>query len=340
VPTSVWNASKNELGFCPNTGFREGEVAIDGMPAGVAPIYPWIYTGGLDPYLWFPIPGVQTLNFSPYRVNLTPFAGYLSNGRTPVISVGVYNSFDHFTGAGNLLLYLDPKQRTVTGGIVRNTLTATPNQRIANGIKYGTGSGLFGGPAATGPVTVSSSRNYEITGYVDSSRGKITTSVRGNLSFVNAQTYAYTATSYKSTTAMQSKGIVTITTTGGGPKTVVRKTYDYPLEVIYPISSVKTGGYQLPITIYQGDDETTSGSGTTATSSSLQNTVTSRDTMIFDSKFNWIGVANGASSQLFTYTGAQGTCYGKELTSKNNVLTAVTNPGCGTKPPPPPIPLP
>jgi hypothetical protein len=51
------------------------------QPAGVAPVYPWIFTGGIDPFLWFPMPGVQTLNFVPYRVDLTPFAATLSNGQ-------------------------------------------------------------------------------------------------------------------------------------------------------------------------------------------------------------------------------------------------------------------
>ncbi|MGB9083833.1 MAG: peptide-N4-asparagine amidase, partial [Terriglobales bacterium] len=66
-----------ELESCGNTAFRESEVTIDGNPAGVAPVYPWIFTGGIDPELWIPIPGVQTLNFKPYRVNLTPFASLL-----------------------------------------------------------------------------------------------------------------------------------------------------------------------------------------------------------------------------------------------------------------------
>lgn len=55
-----------------NTGFRETEITIDGKPAGVAPVYPWIFTGGIDYFLWEPIPGVQTLNFKPFRVDLTP----------------------------------------------------------------------------------------------------------------------------------------------------------------------------------------------------------------------------------------------------------------------------
>ena len=69
-----------ELFNCGSTGFREAEVTIDGTPAGVAPVYPWIFTSGIDPYLWRPILVVHTLNFEPYRVDLTPFAAVLSNG--------------------------------------------------------------------------------------------------------------------------------------------------------------------------------------------------------------------------------------------------------------------
>lgn len=73
--TCVPNDVATELESCGGTAFREAEVSIDGTPAGVAPVYPWIYTGGVDPFFWEPIPGVQTLNFIPYRVDLTPFAG-------------------------------------------------------------------------------------------------------------------------------------------------------------------------------------------------------------------------------------------------------------------------
>ena len=55
VPTDV----STELESCGNTAFREAEVSIDGQPAGVAPVYPWIYTGGIDPFLWEPVPGVR-----------------------------------------------------------------------------------------------------------------------------------------------------------------------------------------------------------------------------------------------------------------------------------------
>ena len=95
------------LNNCGNTAFRETEVAVDGKPAGVAPVYPWIYTGGIDPYLWRPIPGVQTLNFKPYRVDLSPFAGTLDDGASHAVALSVYNADSYFQAVGNLLLFLD-----------------------------------------------------------------------------------------------------------------------------------------------------------------------------------------------------------------------------------------
>ena len=100
----VPNDATGPLESCGNTAFRETEVTIDGKPAGVAPVYPWIYTGGIDPYLWEPITGVQTLNMKPYRVDLTPFAGVLSDGGPHTVGVSVFNAHSYFLATANLLL--------------------------------------------------------------------------------------------------------------------------------------------------------------------------------------------------------------------------------------------
>ncbi|HEX4785931.1 MAG TPA: peptide-N4-asparagine amidase, partial [Candidatus Sulfotelmatobacter sp.] len=76
----------NEVYGCGNTDFRETEVSIDGKPAGIAPVSPWVFTGFL-PDQWVPTPGAQTLDFVPYRVNLTPFAGMLNDGNPHVVSL-------------------------------------------------------------------------------------------------------------------------------------------------------------------------------------------------------------------------------------------------------------
>src|SRR5213075_1128046 len=108
------------------------------------PVYPWIYTGGIDPLLWRPIPGVQTFNFVPYRVDLTPFAGLLSNGQPHQVGVRVYNANNYFLVAGSLLLYLDHGSLQVTGAVTRNTLTAVPNPTIAENLTTGADGSISG----------------------------------------------------------------------------------------------------------------------------------------------------------------------------------------------------
>ena len=109
------------------TGFRETEVTIDGQPAGVAPVYPWIYTGGIDPLLWRPIPGVQTLNFVPYRVDLTPFAGRLSNGKPHTVSVNVFNANSGFSTTATLLVFQDHGATQITGAVTRTLWLLRPH---------------------------------------------------------------------------------------------------------------------------------------------------------------------------------------------------------------------
>lgn len=113
----VTNDQASNLITCGNTAFRETEIWIDGKPAGVAPVHPWIFTGGIDPYLWEPIPGVQTLDFKPYRVDLTPFAGVLSDGNQHTVPVSVYNANSYFLATADLLLFEVHSASKVTGGL-------------------------------------------------------------------------------------------------------------------------------------------------------------------------------------------------------------------------------
>jgi len=133
--TCVPNALASELESCGNTGFRETEIAIDGVPASVAPVYPWIFTGGIDPFLWEPIPGVQTLDLAPYRVDLTPFAGVLADGSPHTIALSVFNADDYFSATATLLLYLDHGSARVRGAVTANTLAAAPAPIVTNGIQ-------------------------------------------------------------------------------------------------------------------------------------------------------------------------------------------------------------
>jgi Peptide N-acetyl-beta-D-glucosaminyl asparaginase amidase A len=328
VPTTVWVHSKQDLGFCKNSAAREGEIAIDGTPAGIAPIFPWIYTGGLDPDLWSPIPGVQTLELAPYRVDLTPFAGVLSNGKTHDISVNVYNSFSYFTGTGDLLLYLDPKQSTVTGKVLTNTLSADPPIAARNDIKYGA-------TRMTGTVSVRSKRVFTISGYVVTSAGKVTTTIHTWSDFENVQQFDASGSNYSQLVSQQTKLHSVTTTTGATQTSVATSDLFYPLDVAYPFSATKTG-YKLPLSVYQGYQRSVSVTGANSSWNSITNTVVSGDTMIFNKKQQWINAIDGLTTQLYTYKDSTGLCYGSQVQAKQNVVSSVTTPGCAASPPPPP----
>ena len=114
--TDVPDGLAARLGQNGGTAFREAEITLDDRPVGVAPVFPWVYTGGIDPSLWRPIPGVQALNLAPYRVDLTPFAAVLSDGHPHRIGLHVFNAADYFAATGTLLLFRDPHRPRVTGG--------------------------------------------------------------------------------------------------------------------------------------------------------------------------------------------------------------------------------
>lgn len=112
--------SNDEFWWSNQPSFREVEVSIDGRPAGVVWPVPYIYTGGVNPYLWRPITAIRTLDLPAYRLDLTPFAGLL--GGTHTVSIQVANNQGYWLLAGSLFLYENHGKPT-TGSITSNTLT-------------------------------------------------------------------------------------------------------------------------------------------------------------------------------------------------------------------------
>ncbi len=221
VPDSL----ASTLGDCHNTSFREVEISIDGTPAGVAPVYPWIYTGGIDPYLWIPIPGVQTLNFKPYRVDLTPFAGELSNGQPHTIGISVYNAYEYFSTDAVLLLFQDHGSKNVTGEVTSNTLTA-PNPTVVNTMSFNS-SGV-----GSGTITTTNSHNFTIEGYVNTSHGRVDTKLDEAVNFNNATYVALTASNEEIQNEVQSSTVDAKTTTRYGFLFDTREThFSYPFTI-------------------------------------------------------------------------------------------------------------
>lgn len=320
--TCVPNDVTGELQSCGNTAFREGEITIDGQPAGVAPIYPWIFTGGIDPYLWFPLPGVQTLNFVPTRVNLTPFAGVLSDGQPHTISLSVFNANNYFSATAALLLYLDPDDTDVSGAITKNTLTAAPNPQVIESIKTDSNGDI------TGTVSVTSARHFTISGYVTKSFGRVSTTVTQNIDFSNVQGFDITDSVYVQNITQQTS--ISTSTTQRGGKGVLSQSeqQNYPLTVDINVVANTNGTETQTTTIRQENYNglTTQINGVQKSSDVVDNLVNTTDALEIAGGFI-VGNSGQASSQQYSILGSNGVCYDVTLAAAANALTSVTD-GC------------
>jgi hypothetical protein len=317
--TCVANDVAAELSNCGNTGFRETEITVDGQPAGVAPVSPWIFTGGIDPYLWFPIPGVQTLNFKPYRVNLTPFAGLLSNGAPHTVSLSVYNANDYFSATASLLLYLDSGATQVTGAITKNTLTAGPSPVVTENLNV---QPTF----VKGTVDLKSNRSFVISGYVDTSHGKVTTKVTQTVNFFNNQYYDITSTQYVENISLGSSVWSTTTTsTGGDDTTVTSQSFNFPLTMDLNQFVASSGDTDLTTKASQTYESfvTTWKNNWPIHSSFASNTAQHADTVDFTTFLN---SDQSASQQYFSWDSTSAP-YFCTISAKANALTAFS-PGC------------
>jgi len=313
------------------TSFREVEVSIDGQVAGFAPVYPWIYTGGIDPYLWAPIPGVQALNFVPYRIDLSPFAVPLSDGNSHTISLNVYNANNYFLGSANLFVYLNYNSSSLTGGV-----TVTGDYQPALDIQENI-SQVKGYP--NGTIGTRSTRHLTVEGYVVvSPTERLVTRVEQDASFSNDQRFLVSATHYEQDilqlTKLTTKSTYQDLNTAPGKSSstlVSVKDLSYPLKANIVQTFNSDGSGQQKTTIdqqylieQQGDWVPEIGLPLKVApyTSHLSNAVNAVDTLLFNSSFQITGNQGQASSQTYSFDAtAPKESYLHTIKAANSVVT-------------------
>ncbi|CRK82889.1 peptide-N4-asparagine amidase [Neobacillus massiliamazoniensis] len=166
----------DEFWWSLQPAFREIEVYVDGQPAGAIWPDPTLFTGGVNPYLWRPIQGINTLDMPSYRVNLTPFAGLLGGKHTLSLKVGQH--INYWLLSGSLFLYENDGKPT-TGKIVKNTLSFPTNSDKTKDDLFGNDNNLFGENA---------NQSYEIEGTIESKGESYTSRIQMNRNLTSDQT--------------------------------------------------------------------------------------------------------------------------------------------------------
>ena len=242
--TCVPDPLMKALNSCGGGAFRVGEVTIDGRPAGEAPVFPLIFTGGIDPYLWEPVPGVTTLNIRPFPVELTPFAGMLSDGAPHLLSLTVDGANNYFSVFGALYVTLDKGAGLVTGAVTQDSLTGAPTVSVS------TASGKVSSGATTHLATLAS-HDFTIGGYADTSIGRVETTVHQTFAFSNVQDFLIGGPTYDQAIVQGTKThtVVTRATRLGVFKSVDDQSY--PLKAAFDEVIAPDGSATQTTTIEQ-----------------------------------------------------------------------------------------
>jgi hypothetical protein len=319
--TCVPDADASVLQSCGGGAFREVEVAIDGVPAGVAPVFPWIYTGGINPALWAPAPGVQTLNFEPSRIDLTPFAGQLDDGQPHTVSVQVFGAQDNFSVTATLLAWRDPGAPVLAGAVTHNTLAAPIVQVDDHGL-------VVDGANASGRVTVASRRHYRIAGTLFTSHGPVTTVVDQAMTFSNTQDFAIDDTRYAQKIG-QRTDVHTAVTTYDPHGVTLRSTHaSYPLAVDF-VETLSGNAVVLDTTISQERkvQERTDGPRGESSWTTSHEIVTPHATTSYDQATGAATTTNSTSRQRVHVEDSRLGCYDRTIVVTANAVSAVKD-GC------------
>jgi hypothetical protein len=322
---------------CDGGSFRGVEVLVDGKAAGLAPVYPWIFAGGVAPHLWLPTPAIQTTNFIPTRVDLTPFAGLFDDGKPHTVAVRVLGADHFFNVAANLLVYQDPHASRLQGELTQNTLAAQQPARLSvRDTLHADAVGRIVGTIDTDQV-----QSYVIAGRLHTPRGNLDTRVHYSGGFHNRQNFARPGDKRYDETIEQ-LGTVSLT---------VRRTLEgrpldgYTVQQRDPLylSSRKTMNTQgqdftAEVAIKQGHriEVRRTAARRTVYHAVLEETLSTRDhadgKTIPDPLDRSSFVYDEAGSERASFTDSMGSCYRTAIQSRNERLTAVSEgTGCPGK---------
>ena len=317
---------------CGGGSYREAEVIVDGQPAGLAPIYPWVYTGGIDPFMWRPTPGVQTLNFSPYRLDLTPFAGLLSDGAEHSVAVRVLGANHYFSVAAALLVYRDSKAEHTGGAVTSNSLKGASLEPTVTGT-------LGKDPSkVNGDVLTRANQSYVIEGYVNTPAGRVRTRVEQSLRFANTQTFTtINAETHRHVTEQAGHAESSSSSTGGSSAgREFKRSLDYSLtvNVLRRANPDKSQTHAVDLRqVYDKHIEQRE-AGHAPYQASIRNTRVTSDQVTFNRARNGLFGNHGQdSTQAFAFTDSLGDCYRADVKALGGKVSSATpQPNCGAHP--------
>jgi hypothetical protein len=234
----------------------------------------------------------------------------LSNGQPHTITLSVFDQNFFFAESASLLLFLDHDASQVTGEVTQNTLSAASPVVTEN---------LQGTSTVTGTIGVAENRNFTIEGFVNTSHGKVSTSVSQQQNFSSNQGIDFDVVNFtglNQNISLQNTVNTSTKVFNGDGELDTSETFSFPInvDVAFPVSN-STFGFTVATTQNYHTSKLVLRNGNVEDFSSATNTVTASD------------VLPPSSSQHFTALDKSGPTYDCEIATQNNVLTSVSK-GC------------
>jgi len=294
-------------------------VSIDDQPAGLAQVYPWTYTGGVDPHLWRPIPDIQTLNFTPYRVDLTPFAALLDEGKAHDVSVRVMGANRFFNLVATLLVNQDHQSQVLSGRLVSYTLAGQRDLGMPHveSPLLATRDGRV-----EGNVDTARHDDYRTVGELQTPRGTVRTEVSQVSRFSNSQTFMRPDDPTWHQLIEQATDVdeTTVTRVGDNPGYGQHRTLSYPLRLDLVKHVASDGSFHGEIDMSHGLKVQRQGTqlDKPVFDSHLDVSMQSHDEADFNSMGNSIiNSRNQHATQALSFKDSLGSCLSTRLESRN-----------------------
>ncbi|KAJ0764494.1 putative peptide-N(4)-(N-acetyl-beta-glucosaminyl)asparagine amidase [Helianthus annuus] len=151
--------------------YREVLVTIDGELVGAVVPFPVIFTGGINPLFWEPVVSIGAFNLPSYDIDLTPFLGRLLDNKDHKIGIQIADGISFWLVDANLHLWVD--HSNVKAQTVSSKVPAMEIERKNEFVLL------------DGEFEIEGERESEVTSWVSSSAGNLTTKYKEKIKFKN-----------------------------------------------------------------------------------------------------------------------------------------------------------
>ncbi|OMO50039.1 Peptide-N4-(N-acetyl-beta-glucosaminyl)asparagine amidase A [Corchorus capsularis] len=165
-----------------NGAYREVFVTVDGKFVGSEVAFPVVFTGGVNPLFWEPVVAIGAFNLPSYDLDLTPFLGWLLDGKEHEFRIAVDDAISFWLVNANLHIWLDHgTSKLEAQSVVYNN----PALVIRRDESFSSLDGTF---------KIKAKRKSEFAGWVKSKAGNFTTIVSQEFILTNSVRFYFNGT--------------------------------------------------------------------------------------------------------------------------------------------------